>query len=81
VVLLPDPIPDKVAPSVIRVGESGEGGAFAFRDLAPGTYRAVVLDGSDHAHEGDVSYLRLQAARADSIEVRAGQLISVNLKR
>jgi hypothetical protein len=81
VVLLPDPLPDKVAPGEVRVETSGDDGSFAFRDLAPGKYRALVLTGSDRAYEGDPGYLREQAERVDSFEVRAGQLVNVTLKR
>ncbi len=81
VVLLPDPFPDEVAPGVVRVEKSGDDGAFVFRDLAPGKYRALVLTGSDLAYEGDPGYLREQAASGDPFEVRAGQLVNVTLKR
>jgi hypothetical protein len=81
VVLLPDPLPDKVAPGVVRVETSGDDGSFAFRDLAPGKYRALVLTRSDRGDEGDVSRLRDQAAGVDSFEIRAGQLVNVTLKR
>jgi hypothetical protein len=80
VVLLPDPLPDKVAPGVVRVETSGDDGSFAFRDLSPGKYRALVLTGSNRAYEGDPGYLREQAARVDAFEVRAGQLANVTLK-
>ena len=81
VALLPDPLPDKVGPSVIRTGESGNDGACVFRDVAPGKYRVVVLPGSDTAYGSDVGYLREQAAKADAFEVRAGEAANVNLRR
>jgi hypothetical protein len=81
VVLLPDPLPDKVAPGVVRVETSGDDGSFAFRDLTPGNYRALVLTRSDFGDEGDVGRLREQAAGVDSFEVRAGQLVKITLKR
>jgi hypothetical protein len=80
VVLLPDPLPDKPARGVIRVKESAEDGTFLFKDLAPGKYRALVVNGSDLAHEGGAGYLREQAARADAFEVLAGRSVTVNLK-
>ncbi|MGA3241848.1 MAG: carboxypeptidase regulatory-like domain-containing protein [Bryobacteraceae bacterium] len=81
VVLLTDPLPDQVAPGMVRVEEAGDDGSFAFHDLAPGKYRALVLTRPDRAYEGDPGYLREQAERVDSFEVRAGQLVNVTLKR
>jgi hypothetical protein len=81
VALLPDPLPDKIGPDAIRTAESGNDGAFVFRDVAPGNYRALVLTAADRSHERDAGYLRDLAAKADRIEVRAGQSVSVNLQR
>ena len=80
VLLMPDPLPDKVAPEVIQVQESGMDGGFAFRNLAPGKYRALVLTGADRDRQGDVAYLRDQGA-GEAIEVQAGQSVVVNLKQ
>ena len=79
VLLMPDPLPDKVAPEVIQVQESGDDGGFAFRNLAPGKYRALVLTGANRDRQGDVAYLRDQMGEA--IEVQAGQSVVANLKQ
>jgi hypothetical protein len=81
VLLLPDPLPQKVGPSAVRTGESGDDGACVFGDVAPGNYRSMVLPASSPAYESDVGYLRQGAASADPFEVRAGQAVSLNLKR
>jgi hypothetical protein len=80
VALLPDPLPVKVSPATIQYAESGESGAFVFKDVAPGMYRAVVLLGDEDVHGSD-SGLRERAAKAEALEVRAGQSVSVSLKR
>ncbi len=80
VVLFPDPMPEKPGPATIRAEESGPRGAFLFRNLAPGNYKAVALSGTDVAYEGDINYLREHAAKADPIEVRAGQSATITLK-
>jgi hypothetical protein len=80
VALLPDPLPDKVSPATIQYAESGENGSFVFKDVAPGMYRAVVLVGNEDVHGSD-SGLRERAAKAEALEVRAGQSVSVSLKR
>jgi hypothetical protein len=81
VVLLPDPVPEKIGPASVWAEESGEGGAFVFRNLAPGKFRAVVLTGEDRAYQGDPGYLRERALKRDAIEVVAGQTASVSLGR
>jgi hypothetical protein len=81
VVLLPDPVPEKIGPASVWAEESGEGGAFVFRDLAPGKFRAVVLTGEDRAFQGDPGYLRERAGKKDPILVMAGQMVSVSLGR
>jgi Carboxypeptidase regulatory-like domain len=81
VVLMPDPLPEKVAPEVVQTRESGVDGSVAFRNLAPGTYRALVLREADRAGEGDPEYLRQRAAGAEAIEVAAGQVARVELKK
>jgi hypothetical protein len=81
VVLLPDPLPDKVAPEVIQTQESGQDGSFAFRNLAPGKYRLLLLTEADRAGEGDPEYLRQRSADVDAIEVTAAQVARVELKR
>jgi hypothetical protein len=81
VVLLPDPLPDRPDRDTIAVRKSGAEGAFLFRNLAAGKYRAVILTGNDIEDEGDIARLRERAARADAIEVAAGQALTVNLKR
>jgi len=82
VALLPDPLSDTAfAFRAFRTGESGDDGAFAFKDLAPGKYRAVVLTEPKSVSLNDVAYLRERAASAEPIELRAGQLVTVNLRR
>lgn len=81
VVLLPDPLPEKVGPEVVQTRQSGEDGGVAFRNLAPGRYRALVLREGDLAGEGDPDYLRQRAAGAEAIEVMAGQVVRVELKK
>ncbi len=80
VALLPDPLPDKVSPATIQYAESGQSGTFVFKDVAPGMYRAVVLVGDEDVHGSD-SGLRERAAKAEALEVRAGQSVSVSLRR
>ncbi len=81
VVLLPDPLPEKVGPEVIQTHQSGDDGGFAFRNLAPGKYRALVLRDADLASEGDPDSLRQRAAGVEAIEVAAGQMVRVELKK
>ena len=81
VVLLPDPLPDKVAPEVIQTQESGQDGSFAFRNLAPGKYRLLLLTEADRAGKGDPEYLRQRSMDVDAIEVTAAQVVRVELKR
>jgi hypothetical protein len=81
VLLLPDPLPDLAGPAAIRMEESGEDGGFAFRDIAPGRYRAVVLRAPDGSDGSDVGQLRELAARAEGFEVRAAQSANISLKR
>ena len=81
VVLMPDPLPEKVAPEVVQTRESGADGGVVFRNLAPGKYRALVLREADITGEGDPDYLRQRAASAEAIEVAAGQVVKVELKR
>jgi hypothetical protein len=80
VALLPDALPDRISPTTIQYAESGDGGTFVFKDVAPGMYRAVVLNGEEDVHKGDPR-LREMAAKAEAIEVRAGQSANINLKR
>jgi len=80
VALLPDALPDKISPTTIRYAESGDGGTFVFKDVAPGRYRVVVLNREEDVQGGDDG-LRERAAKAEAIEVRAGQSVSINLKR
>ncbi len=79
VALLPDPLPDRVAPATVRFVESGEGGTYAFKDVAPGKYRAVALAG-DVDVRGDNGFRDL-IAKSDVFEVSAAQTATVNLKR
>lgn len=79
-VLIPDPLPEKVGPEVVQTRESGEDGGVVFRNLAPGKYRALVLGETDLAGEGDPEYLR-QRAGAEVIEIAAGQVARVELKK
>ena len=37
---LPDPVPEKMAPGAVWAEESGEGGAFVFRNPTLGKFRA-----------------------------------------
>jgi hypothetical protein len=80
VVLVPDPLPEKPGPAAIKTETAGPHGAFIFRNLAPGNYKAIALSGSDAANEGDVAWLREHAAKADPIEVQPGQSITITLK-
>jgi hypothetical protein len=80
VALLPDSLPDKISPTTIRYVESGDGGTFVFKDLPPGTYRAVILNREEDVHRGNGDLLE-KASKAEATEVRAGQSASINLKR
>jgi hypothetical protein len=81
VVLMPDPLPEKVGPEVVQARQSGGDGSVTFRSLAPGKYRALVLRESDRVGEGDPDYLRQRAASVEAIEVAAGEVVRVELKR
>jgi hypothetical protein len=81
VVLMPDPLPEKVAPEVVQTRDSGEDGGVVFRNLTPGKYRALVLREADLAGEGDPDFLRQRAAVVEAIDVAAGQVVRVELKR
>jgi Carboxypeptidase regulatory-like domain len=81
VVLLPDPLPDKVGPEVVQTRQAGDDGGVSFRNLAPGKYRALVLSHADLAGEGDPDYLRQRAADVEAIEVGAGQVVRMELKK
>jgi hypothetical protein len=81
VVLLPEPLADKVDPSAIRTQKSADDGSFTFVNLGPGRYRALVLTDADHEGQGDPNYLRQRAAGAEAIEVTGGQSVRVELKR
>jgi hypothetical protein len=78
--LFPDPLPEKIAPTTVRFTESAEGGAFAFKDVAPGTYRALVIV-SDLDFRNDDTSMRAMLAKVEVFEVRAGQSATINLKR
>jgi hypothetical protein len=81
VVLLPDPIPEKPGPGAIRVEDTGDDGAFLFRNVAPGNYRAVALTPGDESLQSDLALLANLAARAEPFEVHAAQTASLTLKR
>jgi hypothetical protein len=81
VVLLPDPLPLKIAPGAISMQKSSEDGSFAFVGVGPGKYRALALSDADRDGQGDPNYLRQRAAGAEGIEVEAGQSVRVELKR
>jgi hypothetical protein len=81
VVLLPDALPVRVDPAAIRTQKSAEDGSFVFADLGPGKYRALVLAESDRERQGDPQYLWQRAAGTEAIEVAAGQVARVELKR
>jgi hypothetical protein len=81
VLLLPDPLPAKPDPETLKTQQSREDGGFAFNDLAPGKYRALVLTDEDRTREGDVEYLRQRATGAAATEVTAGQAARLELKR
>lgn len=81
VLLVPDPLPAKPDPETLKTQQSGADGGFAFNDLAPGKYRALVLTDEDRTREGDVEYLRRCAMGAEAVEVTAGQTARLDLKR
>lgn len=81
VVLFPDGLTAKTDRSRILTKSSGADGSFAFRDLAPGKYRAITLSEPDGERQGDVNYLREKAAGMDAIEVTGGQTVRVEVKR
>lgn len=81
VLLLPDPLPAKPDPETLKTQQSAADGGFAFNDLAPGKYRALVLTDEDRTREGDVEYLRQRAVGAEAVEVAAGQAARLELNR
>jgi hypothetical protein len=78
--LFPDPLPEKIAPTTVRFTESTEGGAFAFKDVPPGSYRALAIV-SDLDFRNDDASMRAMLAKAEVFKVRPGQSATVNLKR
>jgi hypothetical protein len=80
VILLPDPLPNKPSAETLQAKQTPDKGGFLFRNLAPGKYKLLVLTGATIPRQGDFEYLRAQAASADTIEVLAGQSVTVNLK-
>jgi hypothetical protein len=81
VVLLPDTLPDKPARETIQVQKTGRDGAFLFKNLAPGKYRAFVLPLADAADQGDIGHLRERAAHVEVTEVQPAQTATLNLKQ
>ena len=80
VALLPDPLPEKIGPNTIRFTQSAGGGGFAFKDVAPGNYRAFVVKGELDTG-GSHSSLDAFAARGEAVEVKPGEAAVVELKR
>jgi hypothetical protein len=80
VVLLPDPLPEKPARETIHEMKTGDDGAFVFKNLAAGNYKALVFKPSELSDEGDTHRLAERAARVSATEVLAGQTVTLNLK-
>lgn len=80
VVLVPDPLPADFDLWAIRVAVPDKDGAFAFRGLAPGRYKAVTLTGDDRKRDHDFAILGDKLNSADAFEVVAGQSVSANVR-
>ena len=84
VALTPEPLTDRTDRGRIQSQVSAKDGSFAFRDLPPGRYRAIVLtdaDVEDIESEGSAAFLRRKAAGTETIEIASGQTVTVELKR
>jgi hypothetical protein len=84
VALFPESLTDRTDRGRIQAQVSARDGSFAFRDLPPGKYRAIVLtdaDVEDVESEGRTAFLRRKAEGTESIEIASGQTVTVELKR
>jgi Carboxypeptidase regulatory-like domain len=84
VALFPEPLTDRTDRGRIQARVSAKDGSFAFRDLPPGRYRAIVLtdaDVEDVESEGSMALLRRKAAGTETIEIDSGRTVTVELKR
>jgi hypothetical protein len=80
VVLVPDPLPAGFDLWATRVVNDDKDGAFAFRGLAPGRYKAVALTGDERKRDHDFAILGDRLSVAEAFEVAAGQSLSVNIR-
>ena len=84
VALFPEPLTDRTDRGRIQAQVSAKDGSFAFRDLPPGRYRAIVLtdaDVEDVESEGSTAFLRRKAEGTEAIEIASGRTVTVELKR
>jgi Carboxypeptidase regulatory-like domain len=81
VALFPEPLTDRTDRARIQGRISAKDGSFAFRDLPPGRYRAIVLTDGEMENEMSPAVLRKKAEGTETIELAAGQTVTVDLKR
>jgi protocatechuate 3,4-dioxygenase beta subunit len=80
IALVPYPAPAGFDFRAIRVVKDDDQGAFVFRGLAPGRYKAVALAGDDQKRDHDLALLGDRLRTADVLEVAAGQSASIVLR-
>jgi hypothetical protein len=81
VVLLPEPLPDSVDRfdrTSIHVTTADGNGAFRFTSLAPGQYRAIILNGADRERSRDIAFLRNR--ESSPVELDFGQNAVLDLR-
>jgi hypothetical protein len=81
VVLFPEPLTDRTDRARIQRQVSANDGSFVFRDLPPGRYSAIMVTEADVESQDSLEYLRKKAEGTETIEVGAGQTVTVELKR
>ena len=81
VVLFPEPLTDRTDRARIQAKVSAQDGSFVFRDLPPGRYVSMVLTEADVESQGGLESLRKKAEGTETIEIAAGQTVTVELKR
>jgi hypothetical protein len=73
VVLVPEPPPRMLDPFSLKRATSNPDGTFSIRDVPPGTYKAVVLLGSERASDHDITILTAKLPFSETLTVKHGQ--------